>query len=1013
MKYQGHNAKSNGALFPVFSKRILASLLFPLISTTTWAVDTTISVIDGSSSTISGDLNTSTDYTNLITVLNPGSMVNNSGGNIFTAPSSTTGVGGAVVANGGVLNLDGAEFNLDGKSSYLIQVRQAGSKINLNNVQASIGLAGVPSYVNTGIVASDGAAVSLNNSTITNHSGLYLLNVSGANTTLTGSNNTFNSSSSYALLVSDASATLNNTTINLGSSLTTYNTIRTMGNGSNLVMLNGLNVSGTVYYSSISNHGAVLKINDAILNQTNGRAGIDTWGGETTLTNVNFIAVLNSVLPTDTLIYVDDATLNIEGGSYEVSNGYGFVNGHISGELHANNTQITTNSDESKAIGSLGNTVLANTQITTRGNDSIGLYSSGVSGVIDGTHLNVTIEGANSLALSANHLGSMSISDSIISTLGTDAHGLNVQDGGSILLTDSQISTTGNGADGIYANNGNNQVASVRLDHSSLISATANAITASGTSLNVDATNGSQISSDNGILINAITDNSSGTAVTSTINLYADSGSILTGDIQAEQDNVANLSLANGAVWNGTTHDANNINVGKDGTWNLTGDADVVALNLGGNVNYAPGNSLRASGTDFSTLTVKNDLIGNGGVVIMNAVLGDDSSPTDKLVVLGNTSGDVGIQIKNAGGIGAQTVNGIQLVSVAGQSDGNFKLSSRAVAGTYEYKLSKNLVDGGWYLNSSAIRAEAGSYISNMAAANKLFNLRLEDRDGRAENSSMWLRQQGDRTKFRDATGQIKSSTNTYVIQGGGEVADTQFGITDRLGIGLMLGYGKSDSKSISTNMDYTSKGTVDGYSGGAYATWYQDAKTLDGLYVDSWVQYSLLNGEVNGDQLSGESYDMNGFSASVESGYRMSVYQSENGNVFVTPQAQITWNGVKADRHTESNGTLVESDGNNNIQTRLGVKLSRDGVSEMDKGSDKLFTTYVEANWIHNTEQAGTIMDGVSMEQAGNIDVAELKLGAEGQLNKNVNLWTNVAQQVGDDGYSDTVLTVGFKYKF
>ena len=251
------------------------------------------------------------------------------------------------------------------------------------------------------------------------------------------------------------------------------------------------------------------------------------------------------------------------------------------------------------------------------------------------------------------------------------------------------------------------------------------------------------------------------------------------------------------------------------------------------------------------------------------------------------------------------------------------------------------------------------------------------------------------------------------MIQGGGEVAQTQFTETDRLGLGLMLGYGKSDSESGNSRSGYNSQGTVDGYSGGVYATWYQDAKTLNGLYVDSWVQYSMLNAEVHGDQLSGESYDMNGLSASVESGYRIPVYQSENGHVFVTPQAQVIWSGIKADDHTEANGTRVLSDGENNVQTRLGVKLSRDGVSDADKGTDKLFTVYAEANWLHNTEQAGATMDGVTSKQAGNTNVGELKLGAEGQLNKHVNLWTNVAQQMGDKGYSDTALTIGFKYKF
>ncbi|AJI81496.1 putative autotransporter protein [Yersinia enterocolitica] len=33
----------------------------------------------------------------------------------------------------------------------------------------------------------------------------------------------------------------------------------------------------------------------------------------------------------------------------------------------------------------------------------------------------------------------------------------------------------------------------------------------------------------------------------------------------------------------------------------------------------------------------------------------------------------------------------------------------------------------------------------------------------------------------------------------------------------------------------------------------------------DSWLQYSSLNAEVNGEQLSGEKYDINGLSASVD----------------------------------------------------------------------------------------------------------------------------------------------------
>ncbi len=513
------------------------------------------------------------------------------------------------------------------------------------------------------------------------------------------------------------------------------------------------------------------------------------------------------------------------------------------------------------------------------------------------------------------------------------------------------------------------------------------------------------------------------------------------GNILSSSDGVINITMTDGSTFTGqslfgATPGTTNLTMsGANTIWNMTDDSTLTNLTLNGaTLKYNSDTS--GSSMVPKTLTVTGNYIGNNGTLVLNSVLGDDSSPTDKLVVNGDTSGHTNVAINNLGGQGAQTIQGIEIVQVDGNSVGTFGNSARIVAGAFDYFVrSGSTITGAdaknWYLVSDITppdvdptpdptpdiipiyRPEAGSYMANMAAASKLFNLRLEDREGRAENSSMWLRQQGNRTKFRDSSGQIKTATNTYVIQGGGEVAQTQFSNTDRLGLGLMLGYGKSDSESGNSHSGYNSKGKVDGYSGGVYATWYQDANTLNGLYVDSWVQYSMLNGEVDGDRLSGESYDMNGFSVSVESGYRMPVYQGENGNVFVTPQAQITWNGIKADDHTEANGTRVTSEGNNNVQTRLGVKLSRDGVNDIDKGSDKLFTVYTEVNWLHNTEQAGATMDGVSIKQSGNTNVGELKVGAEGRLNQHLNLWSNVAQKMGDNGYSDTAVTLGFKYKF
>ncbi|SUB81376.1 Outer membrane protein IcsA autotransporter precursor [Pragia fontium] len=424
------------------------------------------------------------------------------------------------------------------------------------------------------------------------------------------------------------------------------------------------------------------------------------------------------------------------------------------------------------------------------------------------------------------------------------------------------------------------------------------------------------------------------------------------------------------------------------------------------------------------TFTINGNYIGDNGTVVFNTDLDGDKATTDRLVITGDTAGKSDVVVRSARGAGVQTANGIKLIEVGGSSNGQFTLNGRAVAGAYEYFLYKGGIatpdDGHWYLRSeldgkkSIRRPEAAGYMANMAAAGQLFSLRLSDRDGRAEGSSMWLRQVGSRTKHRDSSGQLKTATNSYVVQGGGEVLSTQFANDDRLGLGVMMAYGKADSKVRSDLISAQAKSSIDGYSTGLYATWYQDAATLNGAYVDSWVQYSWLNAEVNGDEAASERYDMDGFSASLEAGYRLPVYQSANGEVFITPQAQVNWNGIKADDHREAGGSLISSSGEDNVQTRLGVKISRDGVSDKDKGTDKLFTVYAEANWLYNSQQAGAVLDGVEVkQQSGSRNVGELKLGTEGQVNKHLNLWTNVGQQVGGNGYSDTSVTVGVKYRF
>ncbi|MBV8041051.1 autotransporter outer membrane beta-barrel domain-containing protein [Pluralibacter sp.] len=492
------------------------------------------------------------------------------------------------------------------------------------------------------------------------------------------------------------------------------------------------------------------------------------------------------------------------------------------------------------------------------------------------------------------------------------------------------------------------------------------------------------------------------------------------------------LSLQNGASLTGTV-DPTSVSIDTASRWNMTGDSLVNDVNLAGTINFvAPSASPM---TDGHTLTTGN-WNGQGGTVVLNTVLGDDTSVTDKIVVNGDTRGNTFVKVNNAGGHGAQTVEGIRVVEVTGQSDGTFTKSGRIVAGAYDYSLMQKGPD--WYLTSQyiapaadpapVIRPEAGSYIANQAAANTMFILRLHDRLGETQYTdaltgekkvtSLWLRQSGGHNAWKDSTGQLSTQSNRYVTQLGGDIAQWSTDGLQRLHLGVMAGYGNNSSNTHSGVSGYHAEGTVSGYSAGVYATWYQNDETRQGLYLDSWAQYGWFNNEVKGQDTPRESYKSSGLTASLEMGYthKLGEFTGSQGSLnewFIQPQAQVVWMGVNADGHQEHNGTRVSAEGEGNLQTRLGIRTYLKGHSKHDAATGRTFQPFVEVNWIHNTQDFGTRMDGVSVHQSGASNIGEIKTGVEGQLTSRLNLWGNVGVQIGDKGYNDTSAMVGVKYAF
>ncbi|MBS6058728.1 MAG: autotransporter outer membrane beta-barrel domain-containing protein [Pantoea sp.] len=135
---------------------------------------------------------------------------------------------------------------------------------------------------------------------------------------------------------------------------------------------------------------------------------------------------------------------------------------------------------------------------------------------------------------------------------------------------------------------------------------------------------------------------------------------------------------------------------GANSVWDMTGSSSLTHLQLnGGTINF-----LNDSGTEFKTLKVNGDYSGNGGSLVMNVTLNSDNdSPSDRMIVTGNTSGNTTVKFNHIYGHGDHTDMGIELITVNGVSEGQFIQDRRIGIGLYDYALVQK--GKNWYLSNS------------------------------------------------------------------------------------------------------------------------------------------------------------------------------------------------------------------------------------------------------------------------------------------------------------------------
>lgn len=656
--------------------------------------------------------------------------------------------------------------------------------------------------------------------------------------------------------------------------------------------------------------------------------------------------------------------------------------------------------------------------ITTNGTNSYGAYANGEKAYINLDYVALETGEHGSYAVAIRQ-GNIDIKNSSITTKGTKAPIAKIYNGGELFFSNVTAVSEQDKGISIDASNIDSQ-AKIALSSVELSSAL-DSIDVNKTTTDVSILNRSIITPGNNILVN----NTGGGL------------NIISSD-----------STLNGAtkLVSGTT----TLKLSENTIWNMKDDSVVTHLTNSDsiiNLSYDDGQTF----TQGKTLTVKGNYVGNNGQLNIRTVLGDDKSATDRLIVEGNTSGSTTVYVKNAGGSGAATLNGIELITVNGDespADAFRQGDARIAAGAFEYQLKQQ--GKNWYLtsyqsvneedNSSegnsestetptpVLRPEAGSYVANLAAANTLFVMRLNDRAGETRyidpvteqerSSRLWLRQIGGHNAWRDSNGQLRTTSHRYVSQLGADLLTGGFTDSDSWRLGVMVGYARDYNSTHSSVSDYRSKGSVRGYSAGLYATWFADDISKKGAYIDAWAQYSWFKNSVKGDELAYESYSAKGATVSLEAGYGFALNKSIGLEAakytwIFQPQAQAIWMGVDHNAHTEANGSRIENDANNNIQTRLGFRsfIRTQEKNSGPHGDD--FEPFVEMNWIHNSKDFAVSMNGVKVEQDGARNLGEIKLGVNGNLNPAASVWGNVGVQLGDNGYNDTAVMVGLKYKF
>ncbi|QDC39312.1 autotransporter outer membrane beta-barrel domain-containing protein [Sphingobium fuliginis ATCC 27551] len=424
-----------------------------------------------------------------------------------------------------------------------------------------------------------------------------------------------------------------------------------------------------------------------------------------------------------------------------------------------------------------------------------------------------------------------------------------------------------------------------------------------------------------------------------------------------------------------------------------------------------------APGDGIGSFTVSGDYQGMGGVLEIEAELGGDASAADRLAVNGATSGMTEVHVLNRGGLGAQTVEGIRIVDVAGASSGTFTLKGdyvfagqqAVIAGAYGYRLHQGGVstpsDGDWYLRSALID-DAGeprgplyqpgvpiyeSYGQTLLALNDLST--MQERVGNRQwaqspnglPTGIWGRMESSRLRptARLSTSGADAAIDSWKAQIGVDHMISE-GVDSVLVAGLTAHYGDADASVRSV----FGSGTIDtkGYGVGATLSWFGP----DGFYADGQAQLSWFDSRLKSVTLGtlADGNDGRGRAVSLELGKTSAV----GGGLTLTPQIQMAYQNVSFDAFTDPFDARISSRKGDSLITRWGISIDHrknweaGGVS---RNSHVYGLVNLSYEWLDGTR---VDVSGTGVSNADDRLRGEVALGGTLGLTERLSLYTQLS---------------------